>query len=233
MLLETVLSLFLPSRCLACRKVAEGQLFCTGCARFLEPAGPWCCRVCGRPRPQGADGPCLGCIRSRPPYTTLRAAYFYGGPMRDALLAFKHSERVEIGNRLARMLIEQLGPSLPAPPAVVVPVPLHRTRQWDRGYNQAVVLARRVANHMGAPLLSRLLKRVRDTGDQAGKNARERAENVAGAFALSSPRVVAGRKVILIDDVIASSATVSECARVLARGGAAEVHVRALARPPE
>jgi len=153
--------------------------------------------------------------------------------MRDALLAFKHSERVELGNRLARMLIKQLDPSLPARPAVVVPVPLHRTRQGKRGYNQAAILARNVANHMGAPFLARLLKRVRDTGDQAGKNAWERAENVAGAFALSSPRAAAGRKVILIDDVIASSATVSECARVLSKGGAAEVHVRALARPLE
>ena len=233
MLLETLVSLFLPYRCLACRRVVEGQLFCNACARFIEPSGPSCCRVCGRPRPAGAEGPCLGCIRSPPPYTSLRAAYLYGGPIRDALLAFKHSERVETGKRLAHMLMEQLGATLPAPPAAVVPVPLHRTRQGERGYNQAAILAGHVAGQIGAPLLGHLLKRVRDTGDQAGKNVRQRGENVAAAFALSTPRGAAGRKIILIDDVIASSATISECARVLAKGDASEVHVRALARPLE
>lgn len=233
MLWETLVSLFLPHRCLACREAVEQQLFCSACARFVEPIGPGCCSVCGRPRPRGADGPCLGCIRRPPPYTSLRAAFHYGGPIRDALLGFKHSGRVEFGPRLAGMLIEQLCATFPAAPLVVAPVPLFRKRQWERGYNQAAILAGRVAKDLGASFLPNLLKRVRDTKDQAGKNARHRAENVAGAFALGSRRSVGGARVVLIDDVVASSATVCECARVLAKGGAAEVHVRALARPME
>ncbi len=231
MLFQTAVELFLPSRCLACRKVVEGQSFCDACARFVEPTGLYCCTVCGLPRPRGACGPCLGCIKSLPPYTSLRAAYFYGGPVRDALLAFKHSDRVEHGKRLASMLYQQLAPTFPPQPALVVPVPLHRTRQGVRGYNQAAILAGHVARLIGAPFLPRLLKRVKDTGDQAGKNARQRGQNVAMAFAISKPGQALGHKIILIDDVIASSATISECARVLMKGGAAEVHARALARP--
>jgi ComF family protein len=158
------------------------------------------------------------------------AAYSFGayeGRLRELIHLFKYS-RVR---PLARPLGSYLASAIPRDQSfdVVVPVPLHWRRLWERGFNQSDLLARAVARRYGAPVV-RALRRRRATATQAGlTNARRRA-NVAGAFAVKRARAVSGRRVLLVDDVMTTGATASACAGALKRAGSRYVAVLALAR---
>jgi len=132
---------------------------------------------------------------------------------------------------LARTLAANLALALPLDQKfdVVVPMPLHWRRKWQRGFNQAELLARRTARRCGIPM-SNSVRRIRSTAAQAGLSNAMRRENVAGAFRLKNRRAIQGRRVLLIDDVMTTGATASACALALKRGGAASVTLLALAR---
>jgi ComF family protein len=112
----------------------------------------------------------------------------------------------------------------------ILPVPLHRLRLAERGFNQAVDLARPLARVRGVPLLYNALDRVRHTAPQFGLSVPQRRENIRGAFQVPRPHRVKGRRILLVDDIITTGATVAECAKVLKKAGAAQVAVLALAR---
>jgi len=226
-MIRTCFDTLFPAVCPGCRKLAGADIFCDSCRGLLEPLGRFVCRVCGDPLPLRKEGSvCLKCCGSSPSYDTLRAAFHYGGPLRDAILSLKHTGRYEYGPRLGRLLVEQLNVHPFLECDVAAPVPLFRSRMMARGYNQAALLAAEVASSLHLPLARRLLERVRDTGSQQGLSARQRADNVAGAFAVRA----SADSVLLVDDVIASSATVSECSRMLKRAGVRTVHIWCLAR---
>ena len=181
----------------------------------------------GRP---GDPRLCLGCVAEPPHYDRLLSAFFYGGPLADAIIAFKHGGHAEIGGRLGQIMMAALADELP-PAAVVVPVPLHPRRARQRGFNQARLLAVAVSRGTKTPLREEL-RRVRDTGSQRGRLRPQRFAQLTGAFAVTRPQRVAGQRVLLVDDVIATSATVQSCAAALRTAGAAEITVVALARAP-
>jgi ComF family protein len=132
---------------------------------------------------------------------------------------------------LARALAGNLASALPRDQKfdVVVPMPLHWRRKWQRGFNQAELLARRTARRCGIPVAN-AVRRIRPTSAQAGLSNAQRRENVAGAFRFKTRRAIQGRRVLLIDDVMTTGATASACALALKRGGAASVTLLALAR---
>jgi ComF family protein len=156
----------------------------------------------------------------------------YEGALRSLIHLFKYS-----GMRpLAKPLAEYLARSIPVDERfdAVVPVPLYWRRKWERGYNQAELLARFIAKRRGIPVLN-ILRRKRATATQAGLASAGRRRNVAGAFALRSSRFgkdqnVVGKKILLIDDVMTTGATASACASVLKRGGAKSVSLFTVAR---
>ncbi len=151
--------------------------------------------------------------------------------MREAVHALKFGGKTALANPLGDLMAEA-GPAV-LPVEVVdclVPVPLHPTREAERGFNQSMLLARRVSRRWGIPVRPRALRRQRFTRPQTDLDADERRRNVRGAFALSRRAAVDGRHVLLIDDVFTTGATVSECARVLLDAGAATVGVLTVAR---
>jgi ComF family protein len=167
-----------------------------------------------------------------------RAASFglYEGPLRSLIHLYKYSGMKPLARTLAGYMERAI--SIDERFDAVVPVPLHWRRQWDRGFNQAELLARYIAKRRGIPVL-RALRRKRATATQAGLASAGRRRNVAGAFVLRSnalrsyakpdPRL-AGRKILLIDDVMTTGATASACASALKRGGALSVSLLTLAR---
>jgi ComF family protein len=150
--------------------------------------------------------------------------------VREALHAFKFSRKVALAAPLSAVLLEACRGGLPHPPELVVPVPLHRARERERGFNQAALLARHVARCVGAPRGERVLRRARATAAQADLSGQDRNANVRGAFALRDPLAVRGRHIVLVDDVLTTGATVIECARMLRAGGAASVGILTVAR---
>ena len=190
--------------------------------------------LCGLPFEidPGADTLCAACFAKPRDFDCARAIFAYDDASKPLILAFKHGDRLEHAPAFARWL-ERAGRDLLADAELIVPVPLHRWRLWKRRYNQAAVLAARLARLTGLPHAPLLLERRRATPSQGvAGSAKARRRNVLGAFRVrpeEQPRL-RNRNVLVVDDVFTTGATVEACARALKRAGAARVHVVSLAR---
>jgi ComF family protein len=187
-----------------------------------------------RPRRPGGFARPLPGLRRPPAFGRARAALRYDQGAKRLILPFKHADRTELGGPLAAHMA-RAGAELLAHAELVVPVPAHWRRRLHRRYDQAALLARAVARFAGRPCAPDLLRRVRHTPALGDRGAAERSALVADAFALRRGRapLVAGRRVLLVDDVLTSGATADACARVLLEAGAAAVDALAAARVPD
>jgi ComF family protein len=216
---HSLVALLYPRLCAACdRPCDEGSSFCASCAISVDPIGEVCPR-CGVPI-ANARGPCVGCQLDAPPYDRSRSSWLFGGSVAVAIRRCKYGDRPEIFRSLGRRL-----PPIDDSQAVIIPIPLHRKRLQERGYNQSALLAL----SLGRTIDVKALERVRDTPPQAGLKAEARRRNVAGAF-LARPDRVRGRHVILVDDVITTGATIESASTELRRAGASRIDVLTLAR---
>ena len=232
--LMPVLDALLPHRCLACGTLVEAAgVLCPDCWLGIEMIGPPQCDSCGLPFEYdlGVGALCGACARERPPFGRARAALIYNDGSRGLILAFKHADRPEGAATFARWMV-RAGDELIEEAEVVVPVPLHWTRLFARRYNQAALLAQAIGRQTGLEVRVDALIRRRRTPSQGrlGRSARRR--NVAGVFAVAPARRsrIEGCRVLLVDDVMTTGATVSACAKALHRAGASTVDVLTLAR---
>lgn len=233
---RAALDLLLPPACIACdRPVDAPGLLCPACFRATGFITAPCCTACGAPFDAGplagADGLCAQCHIAPPAFDRARAALRYDPAARRLILPLKHGDRVELAKALAPMMA-RAGAVLLAEADLLVPVPLHRWRLFHRRYNQAALLARALARISGRAILPDALMRTRRTASLGGKGAGERRAEVEGAFAVRPSRIarIAGRRVLLVDDVMTSGATAGACALALKAAGAKQVDVLAAAR---
>lgn len=220
--LDVLTDLFYPQRCVGCSRRANDVL-CRGCSDSLPYIGRPFCGRCGAPAAFEVYG-CSECRNRDFWFDGARAPLRYEGVGEELVHALKYRGYLPVVEKVMAPLMSGLldGSRFDA----VVPVPLHRARLAKRGFNQAELMARRVAERINAPLLDKL-KAVRRTRDQVELSAGERRTNVAGAYAARGPIV---GKVLLVDDVFTTGSTVSECAGVLRKAGAGEVHALTLCR---
>lgn len=229
-----VLDALLPPRCVACGEpVDRPRTLCLGCWSALVFVTRPLCVVCGDPfetAPPG-DPVCGDCLASPPAWGRGRSALRYDDASRPLVLGFKHGDRLHLASLLAGWM-RSAGAELLAECDVLVPVPLHWRRLIARRYNQAAVLAHAVGRTAGIAVSDRALARVKRTPSQGQLTKAQRARNVQGAFRVVSGRrgEIAGRRVLLVDDVLTSGATAGACTRVLLRAGAASVDLLTLAR---
>ena len=214
-----LLDLMFPPRCAACGR--RGEWLCSTCVAALSPPPERCLR-CGRALAYRRRLPlCPACRRAGSPLSDLLAAHAFEGPLRAAIHALKYRRAQHLAEPLSALLL-----ALPLPPAdLLVPVPLHADRLAERGYNQAALLAVEVARATGLALDEGVLRRVRSTPPQTGLSAAERRANVAGAFAVApgAESRVAGKRVILLDDVCTTGSTLEAAAECLVAARASEV----------
>ncbi|GMR05082.1 MAG: ComF family protein [Thermodesulfobacteriota bacterium] len=232
--LVSFFDIFFPPLCTLCEKdlKKEGAAFCRACeARFSSPAvkGPHC-MVCGALFDSDAGGEhCCGeCLKKAPPFELARSVYVYEGVVLEAVHAFKYSGRTVLAPALGTAMALKAEKEFPAPD-VAVPVPLYPARLRRRGFNQSLLLARRVAKALSIKVDYLNLERKVSTKSQVGLGHSERLSNVSGAFSVKDPAAFKEKKVLLIDDVYTTGATVRECSKVLKRAGA-QICVLTLAR---
>lgn len=227
-----LLDLVLPPRCIACgEEVGEINALCVACWRKITFLGePWCA-CCGLPfdHDLGAGALCGACAEGPPAYDRARSALRYDEGSRGLILAFKHGDRLH-GAPAFGEWIRRAGAALLADADLAMPVPLHWTRLFSRRYNQAALLAYAIRRAGGPTVAPDWLIRRRRTPSQGEFGPEGRLRNVRSAFALKPGKSVKGLKVVLVDDVLTTGATLEECARVLKRAGAARVDALALAR---
>lgn len=219
------LDLALPPQCLACEKpvTASGGL-CVACWSAFRPIErPYCERL-GIPFP--ADfGPGLlspAAIAKPPAFDRARAVARFDGPARELVHRLKYGDGLHVARPMGAMMA-RAGHELTGEGALLAPVPLHRGRLWSRRFNQAALLAREVARTTGAELRVDALERVKATRPQVGLTAAQRAENLSGAFRIADPAAIRGRRVVLVDDVMTTGATLDRLSRLVRRAGAASV----------
>ena len=231
------LDLLYPSLCAVCDAtlgVGRRDPLCAVCWRAIERIEEPLCGTCGRPSPSfdrtagGATLRCPPCATTPPPFDYARAAGAYAGPLRDALHALKFGCNRALARPLGDLVLEHCGGLLGPHVDAVIPVPLTRARERERGFNQAALLAAHLGAASGLPHKPRWLARRHGTRPQTELTADERRANVAGAFRAS--RRVAGAHVLLVDDIFTTGATAAECARTLRAAGARAVGVVAVAR---
>lgn len=224
----------LPPLCPSCRDlVADHGALCPTCwGKLSFITRPYCERL-GIPFAfdPGPGILSLEAIADPPAYGRARAAVRYDDVARTLVHAFKYGDRIDLAPTMGRWMAHA-GRELLADADALIPVPLHWRRQWTRHFNQAVALARAISEASGVPVIDDALRRVRSTRQQVGLTQSERAANVQGAFGLSveGRAAVRGKRLILIDDVLTSGATVDTCARLLLRSGALNVDVLVFAR---
>ncbi len=229
-----LVDLVLPPQCLACRApVAEIGTLCPACwSRLRLIERPYCERL-GIPFAfdLGAGALSAEAIADPPPFDRCRAVAAYDDIARRLVHGLKYRDRLELARWMAGWMA-RAGADLMDGTDIVVPVPLHRRRLWWRRYNQSALLARRVAERAGRPLANGALVRIRATAQQVGLTADERDRNVRGAFRVPPDQkpAVAGRRVLLVDDVYTTGATVRAATRALVRAGAVAVDVLVFAR---
>ncbi len=212
----------LPGNCLLCGALAGNQLLCPACQADLPPAPDAQCPQCGEATTHGER--CGACLKEAPHFDRTVAVWRYDFPVDRIVHALKYQHRLPVATWVGRTLAARLLPQ----DQYIVPMPLHPERLRERGFNQAMEIARVASRQLRLPLLSQALIRQRATPPQAELPPGERRSNVRGAFAGTCDLI--GRHIILIDDVMTTGATVGECARVLKLHGASQVTVAVAAR---
>lgn len=232
--LKLVLDTILPPRCLGCNEqVGEQGALCSECWSELKFLGSPCCATCGQPFAYtiGEGAKCAACMAKTPHYDAARAVFRYDDASRKLITGFKYADRTHGAASYANWLA-RAGSELIAKSDVIAPVPLHWRRLFSRRYNQAALLSAALAKQAGLPHIPDLMHRVKHTPPQASLSRNARKKNVRGAFAIAEKNKaeVKDRRVLLIDDVTTTGATIEACARALKKVGASEVFVLTLAK---
>jgi ComF family protein len=227
------LGVALPELCPSCRKPVAGEGLCPVCWSRLSFIAPPYCERLGTPFAfdPGPGVLSIEALADPPVFDRARAAVRFDETARTLVHALKYGDRLDLAPMMGRWMAIA-GRELPAGADALVPVPLHWRRQWTRRFNQSALLAETIAKASGVGVAHAALKRVKATAQQVGLARSERALNVQGAFAvpIEARNKVAGRRLVLVDDVLTSGATTEACTRALKRAGASNVDVLVFAR---
>ena len=228
--------LVFPSVCKRCARFLERpgeKVVCTECLAGLRPWPGAKCGSCGRFLDSAESRPlCLSCLTDPPPCRIHRSSGVYTGVLKDLILLLKYKDYAVLGPALAGFLYDSLwdDAEIWRDADVLLPVPLHPKRERERGFNQSLIIARELGRKTGIPVDNGCLVKTRNAPPQTSLEAKARAGNVHGAFRVKKPARIAGKKVVLVDDVCTTGSTLRACGEALLEAGVQEVRALTLAR---
>ena len=218
----------LPPRCAGCGIiVSDVHSFCADCWTQIEFLGDSGCATCGLPLQATEQETCAICLAAPPTIARSRAAVAYDDLSRSLAIRLKYGRKVAIARTMARYMAPLVGK---AGQPLLVPVPLHRSRLWTRGFNQSALVAHELSRRLGIPSDPLALVRLRRTPPLKGMTAIQRRKTVAGAFRIRDQATISGKTIILVDDVLTTGSTAEACAKTLRKAGAARVELVSWAR---
>ena len=231
-LIENIVDLILPRRCLKCGKILDrAGYLCDKCVDEINFVTPPYCQRCGNPLHDENSQFCAGCAGGKKRFYRLaRSAMAYDDASKNLIIAFKFFDRTENANLLAAMMKVAGKDIFAAGVDMIVPVPLHYTRLIKRRYNQSSLLAEKLSRMTDIPVENFALRRHRNTRPQVEFSGRNRVINVKNAFSVKRPELVRDKRIVLIDDVMTTGSTLKESALALKRAGAKSVDVLTAAR---
>ncbi len=239
---EAFLDLIFPPRCPICGGPLDSRdeelarrtyQLCPSCLSGVIRIRHPFCHLCGMPFKSQAvsDHLCGECLTSKRHFVRARSLCVYRGALLKAIHLFKYNGKFHLALPLGQMLADAVAELLDMDSIdLLIPVPLHTRRLRERGFNQAVLLAKPLRKRCNIPLVTDVLKRSRWTEPQVNLDRKARRKNVRGSFMVSSPSSVSGKNILLLDDVYTTGSTINECGKILLRAGAKEVYVLTLAR---
>ncbi|GAB6267818.1 MAG: ComF family protein [Smithella sp.] len=225
-----------PPQCPGCSEILHpfaGQMFCSLCNDKINFIKGGICSICGTTFP---DSPaenhlCGDCLKKRPYFSYARAVFSYEDIILSVIHQFKYKRNISIGEMMSSLMADFSFPDIDFTDySLIIPVPLHIKRLRERGFNQSLILARAIGEKQQIPVNFSLLKRHKFTETQTGMHKAERKQNIKKAFEVSNKEKIAGKNIILVDDVYTTGATVNECAKTLIKAEARNVSVLTLAR---
>jgi ComF family protein len=230
-----ILSFFYPVTCSLCgAKMPAGQKrrVCFKCRSYFRAINGFVCRKCGLPLDDGGEH-CHVCRGNKEKFyfDRMRSAYLYRDGIRTLVLKFKYAGRIFLAADLAEGMVKVFNENdFFNDTDIIVPVPLNIFRRLKRGYNQAFLLAAEIGRHTSKPVLQKVLIRKKITKPQFSLSKEERFENIKNSFAVKRREAVKNKNILLIDDIVTTSATASACAQALKKAGCRKVNVLTLAR---
>ncbi|MEI2783462.1 MAG: ComF family protein [Candidatus Competibacter sp.] len=229
--LDAIQGRLLPPICLLCGAAgANDRDLCAACAADLPP-NDRACPACATPLATGQAGICGSCLAHPKTFGRAFVPFRYRPPLDYLIRGLKFDGRLSHARLLGELFADRLATRGDPRPDCIVPVPLHPLRLRERGFNQALELARAAARRFRIPLVAEGLRRIRHTTPQVQLDARRRRTNPLGAFAIEQP--LTGSRVALMDDVVTTASTVAECARILRANGATDIEIWAIGRAAE
>ena len=228
-LLKALLDIFYPVSCSGCN-ADTGTVLCESCIdtfRLVEEEQT--CPICGRLL--GKSIVCGACMQEKRSFRRGYFGYYFEGRLRDAIHAFKFSGRIDAGRHLVRLLNKRLI-GIAQEFDCIVPLPVTEKRLWQRGFNQSFIIAEEIAALTGKEIYPAVLVKTKRTQDQYTLSKEERRKNISGVFAVKNGRQIAGKRVLLVDDLFTTGYTAHEASHSLIKSSAKEVVFFALARTP-
>ena len=224
-MLSNVLDWLYPPKCMICNKIiplGKTKWVCNVCISLLEPIGKEVCAKCGIPWDK-APRPCPDCQAKNFSFGWNRSPFIYDDIIQQLIYRFKYGQHPEYGSGFASLICKFLGdwPFMWAD--VLIPVPLHRTREKERGYNQALLLAKGISKQTGVPVRADILTRVKHTQPLSGLSPKARVQNLKSAFEINKRIDAKFNKILLIDDIFTTGSTAQTCTKLLKENGNHEV----------
>lgn len=238
-LLHHIINAVFPKRCYSCKTIiSHASSLCPKCFKDLSHITKPYCNICGAPFEfededfqTGKNRTCGKCIKTPPHFDKAKAVYIYNDMSKNLILPFKHGDKTQIAHFLAKQL-DSTGKTSFKNADLIIPVPLHKDRFKKRKYNQAGILASNLSKISKIPVNHFILERIKATKSQGHLTTKQRLKNITGAFKVNPKlkHLIKDKNIILIDDVITTSSTINECAKVLKKSGAKKIEVLAIAK---